>query len=82
MGGLTFLQVVVAGTAMWLCRDNLEILDNVALFPSMFKEFTGSTHDRTEEVLDSSNASIGGCFVREGDADRYRWVFFKSEKHS
>jgi len=80
LGGLTFLQVVIAGASIWICRGNLEIVDDVTVFMSMFRELTESVPGMNREGIDPSYNSMGGCFVRDVSTNDFRWVFIKGER--
>ena len=68
-GGLVVFQVL-CGLAGWIyCRGNLEIVDDVSAFVSMFTGFPLlSGEERRQEGL-----VYQGKFVRDGEG--FRWIF-------
>lgn len=77
LDGFTFLQV---GAALWTCKGNLKIVDDVTVFQSMFEELSESVPGTNREGIHLSYSSMGSCFIRDDSTNEFRWVFIKDER--
>jgi len=70
LGGLAALQVLFGLAALLYCQQNLEVMDHVSAFSSMFTGFPFFS----EEERWQDGVVHQGRFVREGAGYQFRWV--------
>jgi len=70
LGGLAAFQVLLGLAALLYCRENFEIVDDVATFSSMFTDLPLSSQEEGQK----EGAVHQGRFVAEGEG--FRWVCF------